>query len=316
MSFRPSRRGRLLACFVALSAFVGLALAPAAGAAGRIGSTYLALGDSLAYGYQQAKFAAELPSVNPASFNTGYVDDFAAGLSFFHPGLQVVNDGCPGETTDTLLHGSGIAGYCAGGAHGTPFPYVWLHHPYAASTQIGDALAVLGAHPGASPITLDIGANDVLQFLRATCGFPATFTCSASDVAGEFAHIVGNVGSIVGQLRAADPTARIVLLGLYNPYPAVLPAPGGDALTAQLNAALASVAAAIPNVRFANPEPLFNPSGSNGGPESGDVPVICALTGMCPGGTYNPASPQADIHPTNLGYGVLAGVVGAAFATP
>ena len=31
---------------------------------------------------------------------------------------------------------------------------------------------------------------------------------------------------------------------------------------------------------------------------------------MCPGGTYNPASKHADIHPTGLGYGVLAAVIG------
>ncbi|HWI73945.1 MAG TPA: hypothetical protein VNT55_18435, partial [Baekduia sp.] len=36
-------------------------------------SSYLALGDSIAYGYQAAKFNSQLPTPNPASFNTGYV---------------------------------------------------------------------------------------------------------------------------------------------------------------------------------------------------------------------------------------------------
>ncbi len=40
---------RLFVCAAALAAFGALALAPAAGANG-VGSTYLALGDSLAYG--------------------------------------------------------------------------------------------------------------------------------------------------------------------------------------------------------------------------------------------------------------------------
>jgi hypothetical protein len=46
-----------------------------------------------------------------------------------------------------------------------------------------------------------------------------------------------------------------------------------------------------------------------------DLPTICAFTAMCPGGTFNPASPNADIHPTKLGYGVMAGVLGVDFFT-
>jgi len=72
----------------------------------------------------------------------------------------------------------------------------------------------------------------------------------------------------------------------------------------------------VPGVSFTDPEPAFNPAGSRGRPETGDIPAICALTGMCPGGTYNPLSSDADIHPTRLGYGVLAGFVSADFLTP
>ena len=64
-----------------------------------------------------------------------------------------------------MISGSGIEGYCAGGPTGTPFPWVWLHHPYAAKSQLTDALAILAGNPNVSPITLDIGANDVLQFI-------------------------------------------------------------------------------------------------------------------------------------------------------
>src|SRR5579863_4199320 len=37
--------------------------------------TYLALGDSLAFGYSQAKFNNLYPNENPAAYDTGYVDD-------------------------------------------------------------------------------------------------------------------------------------------------------------------------------------------------------------------------------------------------
>ena len=97
-----------------------------------------------------------------------------------------------------------------------------------------------------------------------------------------------------------------MLVGTYNPYPTVLPPPGGDRDLAALNSLLASTAAAVPGASFANSEPSFNPSILLGGPETLDLPTVCAFTAMCPGGRFNPASPRADIHPTKLGYTVMA----------
>lgn len=318
MSIPHRALARLLACCIAAAALGALAFVPSAGAA-QVGGTYLALGDSLAYGYHAAQFKSELESkgfVEPESFDHGYVDDFGAALKLVNSKLQIVNDGCPGETTETFINGSGVAGFCAGGPTGTPFPYAFLHHSYAPhASQLADALAILKENPNVSPITLDIGANDVLQFLASKCGFPSTFSCTPAEVEAEFGHIAANVYSILAQLHAAAPKAQIVLIGLYNPYPTVLPAPGGDKTTAALNAALASVAAAIPGASFANPEPPFNPSILTGGSETTDLPTICSFTAMCPGGTFNPTSPNADIHPTDLGYGVMAGVLGVDFFT-
>jgi lysophospholipase L1-like esterase len=316
MSVFQRAHTRVLVCCVA--ALGTLAFTASAGAA-TVGNTYLALGDSLAYGYHAAQFKSELESkgyVEPETFDEGYVNDFAAALKLVNPKLKLIDDGCPGETTETFIDGSGIPGYCAGGPTGTPFPYAFLHHSYAPYTsQLADALAILKETPNVSPITLDIGANDVLQFLGSKCGFPATFSCSPAEIEAEFGHIAANVYSILAQLHAAAPKAQIVLIGLYNPYPTVLPAPGGDKTTAALNTALASVAADVPNTSFANPEPPFNPSILTGAPETTDLPTICVFTAMCPGGTFNPTSPNADIHPTTLGYGVMAGVLGADFFT-
>ena len=55
MSALTRVRARLLVCAAVVVAFGALVLAPAAGAFGP-GKTYLALGDSLAYGYHQAQF--------------------------------------------------------------------------------------------------------------------------------------------------------------------------------------------------------------------------------------------------------------------
>ena len=306
---------RLLACAVALIALGALALAPAAGARG-IGDTYLALGDSLAYGYHQAQFKEELGSkgfVEAANFDDGYVDDFGSALRLFKPRLQIINDGCPGETTETMIHGSGAYGpeFCAGGLTGGPFPKAFLHHSYP-GTQLEDALAV-AAKPGVGTITLDIGANDILQFLGTTCGFPAAYTCTPGQVEAEIGHVVANVGYILGQLRAAAPKAKIIFVSQYNPYPTVLQPEGtGDATVEALNGALKTVAAKF-GVSFANTARAINFSGTHGGPEAKDIRTVCAFTAMCPGGQFNPASPEADIHPTRLGYAVMAGVIGGTY---
>jgi lysophospholipase L1-like esterase len=310
----------MLACCVAAIAALGtLVIAPAAGAF-KLGSTYLALGDSLTYGYHAAQFKSELKSkgfVEPTTFEEGYVNDFGALLKLANPKLQIINEGCPGETTETFIHGSGVppqfGNFCAGGPTGTPFPYAFLHHPYATNSQLSDALAILNENHNVSPISLDIGANDVLQFVKNICHFPATYTCSEKEVAEEFGKIAANVGDILGQLRAAAPQAQIVVIGNYNPYPTILPPPGGDKSQGLLNGALAAVTAKVPGASFTSVEPAFNPSFITGGPETQDIPTICAFTGMCPGGTFNPASPEADIHPTKLGYQVMAGFETADF---
>jgi lysophospholipase L1-like esterase len=308
-----------LACAAAAIATLGvLALAPAAGAS-TLGGTYLALGDSLTYGFHQAQFEEELSkgNVEPATFDEGYVDDFAAVLKLANPGLQVINDGCPGETSETFIKGSGIppafGSFCAGGPHGTPFPYSFLHHPYSTTSQLSDALSILASNHNVSPISLDIGANDVLQFLETTCGFPATDTCTPAQVTAEYEHIASNVASILAQLRAAAPHAQIVVIGNYNPFPTVTP--NGDQQLAELNGLLAKTTAKVSGASFTSVEPAFNPSGFFGGPESGDIPTVCKFTAMCPGGTFNPASPEADIHPTKLGYQVMAAFETADFLT-
>lgn len=246
-------------------------------------TAYLALGDSLAFGYSQARFDELFPEENPAGFESGYVNVVGDALKVFDRGLQIVNDGCPGETTESFIKGP-----CPYVAEGFP-----LHHPYAGgptASQLSDALAYLQAHPGAvDPITLDIGANDALGLIEGCKEEPA---CVLAGAPGVFAKIAANLTAILGQLRADAPRAQIVVLGLYNPFGETLA--GGDALTAQLNEVEAKVAAGV-GARFADPLPVFNPPGAL------EAPTICLLTNMC--------TPLKDIHPTALGYRVLGGLV-------
>jgi lysophospholipase L1-like esterase len=272
-------------------------------------SSYLALGDSMAYGYQAAKFAAQLPAPNPATFNTGYVDLFLAHMQQTNPGLIAINDGCPGETSTSLISGFNPAGGLCG--RGSGFPYTWLHHPYSlGQSQLQNAVAYLSTHATTtSPITLNIGANDLLVFLS-SCGFGTpsyNATCVATGMAAAQNTIVNNNKAILEALQAVTPASasNYVVMGLYNPYPTLINVAGstGDGVIAGLNAKIKAVAEAH-GAHFVNPLPVINPSGTAGGPESGDIASVCALTLMCPGGTYNPAT--GDIHPSDKGYAALA----------
>jgi lysophospholipase L1-like esterase len=317
MNRPPRPGGRTLAgCVALVAALFAFVFVPGSSAAqSRPGSDYLALGDSLAYGYQAAKFAGEFPNVIPESFNGGYVNRLSFWLQLRNPTIKTTNDGCPGESTDSFIHGGrgpltgfnfvpnpGFCGDQPAPGIGAIFSKAWLHHFYAGS-QLADALAFLAAHPDTNPITVDLGANDALIFLE-KCGFGAVPNCiTPQSVAAAYAHIGANMTTILGALRAAAPDAEIVVLGLYNAYPTVLP--GGDQTTRTLNGVLRTAAMSA-GARFADPLGVFNPSAYTGAPEATDIPVICALTNMCPGGIFNPASPAADIHPTNAGYSELA----------
>jgi lysophospholipase L1-like esterase len=241
VSFR-ARFACLLAVIVAALVAVPVAGATTGPKHNRPKSVYLALGDSLAFGYQQAKFNENLPTEDPAVYNTGYVDGFAKQLTSIDPRIQTVNLGCPGETTDSLL---GLA-RCP---YHPPFA---LHSSYSGS-QLDAALAVLGAHPGqVSPVTIDIGANDLLG-------------------GATLAHIQANVSMILDKLRDAAPYTEIIVLGYYNPL--IVSAPGSDVVVAQLNSLLAQTAAQY-RARFADPLPVFNPAVN-------EIPTICALTLIC-----------------------------------
>lgn len=230
---------------------------------------YLALGDSLAYGFQEAKFLSELPNVDASTFNTGYVDDFGAMLRTVDPAVQTVNLGCPGETTASYFTA------CQFSAVGH-FP---LHDPYGGSQEAA-ALAFLHAHPGqVSPITLDNGANDVTP-----CNsLPDPTICFLTSIAA----VGANLDKALGELRAAAPNAEIIVMEYYDPF--AFGQPSSIAITTLLNQAIAT-AAARHGARLADALTPFNLTP----PEPA---TLCGLGPFCP---------LTDVHPNDTGYGVIA----------
>ncbi len=174
------RMWRLLGCVTALVALAAMALPSLAAAkTPKVNRTYLALGDSLAFGYSQQLFNEnEKTGENPAAFEHGYASDYY-NLVNTKGKTAFVNDGCPGETTGSLI-GNGpllaaiqaaiptVTGEAACAYHYAD--HIPLHNEYGGtSSQLESAIATINADKAAGKpvkaITLDIGANDQLHFV-------------------------------------------------------------------------------------------------------------------------------------------------------
>jgi len=271
---------RLAYVAAAALAVVGVTAAPAS--AGSINphttsSYYLALGDSLAYGYQPTHVTGQ-----------GYVDDLYANLHATDANLQLNNLGCPGETSATMISG----GVCS----------------YPEGNQLDAAIHFIRSHPlRVKLITIDIGANDVDHCL-------STGTIDQTCINDGLAAIAKNVTKIVVRLRLAAPFVKIVGMNYYDPFlAAYLQGPTGPALAQQsltladkLNRELtaiyhlggfkvADVAGAFSTDDFTTMVPI-----APGVTVPLDVARICQWTWMCT------VPPGPDIHANPAGYAVMA----------
>lgn len=235
---------------------------------------YVALGDSLAYGYQPTHVTGQ-----------GYVDQLYAHLHARDPRLRLSNLGCPGETTTSMLRG----GVC---------PYTGF------SSQLDAALAFLREHRGEiGLITLDIGANDIN-------GCASGGTINQACVTQALSTIADNGRRIVAELRAVAPFTRIVGMTYYDPFLAAwLTGAAGQQLAAQsvqvsdvFNGLLTRIYRAA-WFQVADVAGAFSTDDMttlvNGVPL--DVARICQWTWMCA-----PAPLGPDIHANQQGYGVIA----------
>ncbi len=270
---RPMLVSLTLSCFLLLTfTFVGtlvfFATKPAVAAASNsrrsslVGPKqhYLALGNSLAFGFQPNK-----------DFSHGYVVDF------FEQDLQkdgvkdFLNLGCPGETSTTFFTG------------GCPAA------PSGSAPQLASALAYLRAKAGTvSPVTLDIGANDLLPDID-----PTTCTINQVKFATDLATLDANLTQVIlPQLHAAltvngQLTGDLVMMNYYDPFqnicPNTVPFVEGE------NQHLANDVSG-----FGSIVDVFDAFGGAKVPN----PHICKYTWIC--------SSFHDIHPMDKGYEVIA----------
>ena len=175
------------------------------------GAPYLALGDSIAFGYREQANNPSPDYSNAASF-VGYPEDLAAAM-----GLRLTNAACPGETTSSMINKHGASNGCENSynpntrqqdpvGYRTAFP---LHVRYGGS-QLAFAKKFLESHPKTRLVTLTIGAND--GFL---CQAQTTDGC-LSEFGALQATIKKNLHTIFGGIRGTGYAGQIVLLNYYS----------------------------------------------------------------------------------------------------
>ena len=159
---------------------------------------YLALGDSLAFGYQ--------PDFN---FFQGYVDDFYSHLKK-HGVEHLVNLGCFAESSSSFINGKCPVWY---------FRKIWY-----SGSQLENALSFLHSHKGqVSPVTLDIGANDLQRDVKTSnCTISPNFDADLARLDHDLTTV------ILPELKQAltvngKLSGDIVLMNYYDPYQNICP---------------------------------------------------------------------------------------------
>jgi hypothetical protein len=190
---------------------------------------YLALGDSVAFGYS--------PQVDPRNANhfSGYPTPAARALK-----ESLTNAACPGETSSHFIDLAGSDNGC--GAFRANYP---LHVAYS-DTQLAFADSFLTSHPTTKLVSINIGAND-LFVLENNCGGPTQVGCIISGLPTMLDKLATNLSTIYYHIRTLDhyqnqlvaltyyslnyspanSTANTIILALNNVVAQVTVAAGG-----------------------------------------------------------------------------------------
>jgi lysophospholipase L1-like esterase len=241
---------------------------------------YLALGDSVAFGFiTQAGFEY----VNPNNF-LGFPGYVGSALK-----LSDTNAACPGETTGSFLSATAPDNGCRLFRSLVP-----LHVPYA-STQSSFALAFLASHRGTRLVTITLGANDLLLLESACANDP---TCIANGLPQLLATVSANMATILGEIRGAGYNGIIIVENYYSiDYSSAAATESTLLLNQALSAPAGAFGAVVADVFTAFQTATSTPfAGGN----------------TCRAGLLN-ASPQnqfmCDVHPSQSGQQLIARAV-------
>ena len=261
----------------ALPAWAGSVTGPAAN------GTYLALGDSVAFGFVPRQ-AVPPPNYRSAHSFVAYPEDVAQALR-----IRVWNASCPGETTASMLTVGVLSNGCENSpgspvGYSTQFP---LHVQYQ-GTQMAYALKYLAVHRHTQLVTIDIGANDAFLCQETT----ADHCTSPAELAALVQEIQANLTAIYTQIRAVAHYQGLLVALTY--YSLNYSDPVQVAQVKLLNALIAGVTQAFSGKVADGFAAFEGPSAAFGG-----SPCSAGLLIKLPDGTCN-------IHPSPAGHLLLA----------
>jgi len=246
---------------------------------------YLALGDSVVFGYITK---AGFEYANPHNF-VGYPDYVSQDLRF-----NTTNASCPGEATAGFISATGADNGCRPFRASAP-----LHVSYA-GTQLDFATTFLKTHHDARLVSIGLGANDAFLLESACANNPQ---CIANGLPQLLATISANMRTILDAIRATRFHGVLMIVNYYSLDYSDTAATG---LTQLLNQAITSSAAAD-NAVVADAFDAFRAAAS----------TQFAGGNTCRAGLLN-ASPQnqflCDVHPSQSGQQLLAHTVENAYA--
>jgi lysophospholipase L1-like esterase len=285
--------GRRVLVLTAAALVLAISFGAGAASAGPVtgsaeNGSYLALGDSVAFGYRPPASVPTPDYLDPHSF-VGYPEFLAQQLD-----EHVANAGCPGETSSSLL----VAGAPSNGCENSPgspvgyrtlFP---LHVGYD-GTQIDYATHYLAAHRHTQLVTLDVGANDFFLCQETT----ADGCTSLGELLAVANQLSANLATTLHDLRAAGYQGPIVVLTYYSlsyTDPAALQS------AEFLDQTIAAAATANGGIVADGFGAFEGPALAAGGSSCAAGLLIPLPTGGC------------DVHPTAAGARLLAGAIAEA----
>jgi len=248
--------------------------------------TYLALGDSLAFG--ETDF-----SHNPSFGDRGYVGPYASLLGDQSHGARpnVVNLALDGETSSSFFNGQGrIVSPSQGGASTTQLN---LNYGDSSTTQNALLQSTIATQRAAGntidTVSVHLGANDLFAVLANPSFAGLTPDKQQIQVLQAINAFQANETKLLAQVRGLLPNADLILPGYYNPYAFDPKSPmatlAGTAIQA-LNQAIAGEAAAFKG-HYVD---LYTPF----------VGHEAEYTYITQGG---------NVHPNDLGYGAIVGQI-------
>jgi lysophospholipase L1-like esterase len=285
---RPSRLRRAavalaaVACVATTAACSGSdgdAARAAAPSSPSLTGTYLALGDSVPFGYRGQPAGTDY---SLATNFTGYPELVGEKL-----GLDVVNASCPGETTASFSDVTVQSNGCENALHATAGyrTYYPLHTLYESvnQSQLDFAVDTLQRTKDVSLVTLQLGANDA--FL---CQQTTTDQCFAE--AGTLAEAVQtNLAGILTALRdRGGYRGRVVVVTYYS-----LQYTGQAVTAAQLLDGAISAAAKAHGATVADGFGAFKSGALAAGGDAATAGLVI----------------PSDVHPTAKGQQLLAAAV-------